>query len=77
MRYIYATLLGLLVVTMLIFSLQNMRNVTISFLTIGATLPLALLVILVYIMGMATGGFVQSLLRSWMHGARTETALTR
>ena len=69
MRYIYATLIGLLIVLVLLFSLQNLGNVTISFLTMGATLPLAVLVILVYLSGMATGGFVLALLRSWIHGA--------
>ena len=69
MRYIYATLIGLLIVIVLLFSLQNMSNVTISFLKMGATLPLALLVILVYISGVVTGGFVHVLLRSWIHGA--------
>jgi uncharacterized integral membrane protein len=70
MRYIYATLTGLFTVVVVLFSLQNLGNVTISFLTMGATLPLALLVIGVYICGMVTGGFVLALLRSWIHGAR-------
>lgn len=69
MRYIYATLIGLLIAMVLLFSLQNLRSVTISFLTMRATLPLALLVILVYLSGMVTGGFVLALLRSWFHGA--------
>jgi len=70
MRYIYAILLGVLVVGILLFSLQNLGNVTVSFLSMSATLPLALLVTLVYIVGMVTGGFVQTVLRSWVHGAR-------
>ena len=70
MRYIYATLIGVLVLIILVFSLQNVGNVTIALLTMSATLPLALLVILVYVTGMFTGGFVLTLLRSWMHGAK-------
>ena len=69
MRYIYVTLIGLFIVIVLFFSLQNLSNITISFLTMSATLPVALLVILVYISGMVTGGFVLALLRSWIHGA--------
>jgi lipopolysaccharide assembly protein A len=69
-RYVYTTLIVLLIVMILIFSLQNMSNVTISFLEMVATLPLALLTILIYVSGMVTGGFVFALIRSWIHGAR-------
>jgi hypothetical protein len=33
------------------------------------TLPLSLLVFLIYVLGMLTGGFMLSLLRSWARGA--------
>jgi lipopolysaccharide assembly protein A len=69
MRYVYATLIGVLIVIVVLFSLQNVSTVTISFLTMSATLPLALLVMLVYLSGVFTGGFVLALLRSWIHGA--------
>ena len=69
MRYVYAILIGVLGVALVVFSLQNLRNVTIEFLTMSATLPLALLVVLAYLSGIFTGGFVLSLLRSWIHGA--------
>jgi lipopolysaccharide assembly protein A len=69
MRYVYATLIGVLIVIVVLFSLQNVSAVTISFLTMSATLPLALLVMLVYLSGVFTGGFVLALLRSWIHGA--------
>ena len=69
MRYVYTTLIGLLAVIILIFCLQNLRNVTISFLNMGATLPLAVLVMLVYVAGMATGGFALTLLRKGIAGA--------
>lgn len=69
MRYIYATLIGVLVAAVILFSLQNGTSVTISFLTMSATLPLALLVVLAYMSGIFTGGFVLSLLRHWIHGA--------
>ena len=43
-----------------------LRNVTIEFLTWGATLPLALVVVLAYGAGMVTGGSLLALLRKWM-----------
>ncbi len=70
MRYVYATLIAVLIVVVVTFSLQNVSNVTIAFLTMSATLPLALLVLLVYVSGVFTGGFVLALLRSWVHGAK-------
>ena len=70
MRYVYATLIAVLIVVVVTFSLQNVSNVTIAFLTMSATLPLALLVLLVYLSGVFTGGFVLALLRSWVHGAK-------
>jgi lipopolysaccharide assembly protein A len=70
MRHVYATLIAVLAVMVLVFSLQNLENVTISFMSMSATLPLALLAILVYVAGMATGGFVLAVLRSWIDRAR-------
>jgi lipopolysaccharide assembly protein A len=70
MRYVYATLIAVLIVIVVMFSLQNVSSVTIAFLTMSATLPLALLVVLVYLAGVFTGGFVLALLRSWIHGAQ-------
>ena len=69
MRYIHATLIGVFVAGVIIFALQNGRSVTIAFLTISATLPLALLVVLAYVTGIFTGGFVLTLVRKWIQGA--------
>lgn len=46
-----------------IFTVQNIQTVTVGFLTSSVTLPLALLVIGVYLLGMLTGGSLLSLLR--------------
>jgi uncharacterized integral membrane protein len=69
MRYVYAILIGVLGVAVVLFSLQNLRNVTIEFLTMSATLPLALVVALAYAAGMVTGGSLLALLRKWMRTA--------
>jgi uncharacterized integral membrane protein len=76
MRYVYATLIILLVVTVLLFSVQNLSNVTIVFLTMSATLPVAMLVILAYLTGMVTGGFMLALLRSLIHRASRQSQLS-
>ena len=74
MRYIYLALIAVLVTVTLVFSIQNMANVTISFLNTSARLPLAVLVVLVYAAGMVTGGSALAVLRRWIHGAGRKAA---
>jgi putative membrane protein len=69
MRYLYLTVIVVLVGLVMIFAVQNGAGVTISFLAMSATLPLALLVLLAYSLGVVTGGSVLVLLRSLVHGA--------
>jgi uncharacterized integral membrane protein len=69
MRYVYIALIILLTAFVLLFSFQNLTSVTISLLGMSATLPLSLLVILVYVLGMVTGGALFSLIRRWVRGA--------
>ena len=69
MRHVYIGLIVLLTALVLIFKFQNLDSVTISLLGISATLPLSTLVILVYLLGMVTGGALFGLVRSWIHGA--------
>jgi hypothetical protein len=44
-------------------------SVTVSLLSMSATLPLSTLVILVYVLGMVTGSALFGLVRSWIHEA--------
>lgn len=74
MRYVYITLIVLLSAVVLAFMAQNLESVTVSFFAIRITLPLALLVVLVYFLGMVTGGALLSLVRSWVAGARSPRA---
>ena len=69
MRYVYIALIVLLTAGVLIFKFQNLTSVTISLLGISATLPLSMLVILVYVLGMVTGSALFGLVRSWIHRA--------
>lgn len=73
MRYVYMTLIIVLTAIIVIFMLQNLRLTTVSFFAVSLTMPLALLIFLVYVLGMFTGGFTVSLLRTWFHGAAKKT----
>ena len=42
---------------------------TVSFLSMNVTLPVSLMVIGVYVLGMITGGALVSLVRGWIRGA--------
>lgn len=63
MKVLATILNALFLALVLLFAVQNLGGVTITLLTFSAKLPLALLVILVYVLGMATGGYLFSFLR--------------
>ena len=69
MRYVYTTLIVLLTAIVLLFKFQNLTSVTISLLGMSVTLPVSVLVIFVYVLGMVTGGALFGLVRSWIRGA--------
>jgi uncharacterized membrane protein YciS (DUF1049 family) len=59
-----------LTASVLLFKLQNLQMVTVSFLSASFTLRASALLILVYALGMLTGGFLLALVRTWVRGAR-------
>ncbi|MFY9624782.1 MAG: LapA family protein [Rhodoplanes sp.] len=63
MRWIHLTIIILFALATLIFAVQNLQTVTIAFLGFSVSLPLALQAIVIYLLGMATGGSLWSLLR--------------
>ena len=69
MRYVYIALIVLVTAAVLLFKFQNLTSATVSLLGMSVTLPVSGLVLLVYALGMVTGGAVLSLLRSWVRGA--------
>lgn len=77
MRYVYLALVLLIALVVLTFKVQNIEAVTVSFLSSSLTMPLSLLVFLVYFLGMLTGGFVVSLVRSWIRAATARSAEQR
>jgi len=74
MRYVYLSLIILITLVVVAFSVQNLGTVTVGFLSSSLTLPLSILVFLVYVLGMLTGGSLVSLIRSLIKGATVEPA---
>lgn len=70
MRIFYLVLLILLVGVTAIFAVQNLQTITVSFLSWSVTLPIALVVIGVYALGMASGGGVLAFLHWTMRRAK-------
>ena len=69
MRYVYMGLIVLVTAVVLLFKVQNLTNVTVSLFSMSMTLPVSLLILGIYLLGMFTGGALWSLLRIWLHGA--------
>jgi lipopolysaccharide assembly protein A len=68
MRWFHLTIICLLALVTLVFALGNMEVVSVDFLWFGVRLPLAFLVVAVYVIGMATGGSVWALIRRSVKG---------
>ena len=69
MRYVYMALIAILAAIIILFKVQNLESVTVSLFAASVTLPVSVLVLLIYLLGMLTGGFLLALVRSWVHGA--------
>ena len=70
MRWFYLAIVLVFVVALIIFVFQNNASVDVSFLALGATLPLAVLVFVVYVLGALSGGSLYALLRRSVAGSR-------
>jgi len=70
MRWVYLAIVVLVAVATLIFALQNLQIVSVSFLASSLSAPLALLIFVVYLLGAATGGSLYALLRRSVQGSR-------
>ena len=74
MRWIHLTVIALFIAATIVFAAQNFQIVTVSFLGISARSPLAFLVGIIYLLGMATGGSLWALLRRSLEGSRRRPA---
>jgi uncharacterized integral membrane protein len=70
MRWFHTAVIVALGAAVLIFVAQNFQSVTVAFLGLRLSLPLALLAVIIYALGMITGGSAWALVRwAWL-GAR-------
>lgn len=69
MRWFHLSVITLFALAIIVFVVQNVATVTMSFLGFSARAPLALLVVLVYVLGMATGSSLWAILRRSLHGS--------
>jgi uncharacterized integral membrane protein len=70
MRWVYLVVIAALVFATLIFALQNFQSVTVSFMQLKLSAPLAVLVLVIYLLGMATGGSLWALVRWAWRGSK-------
>ena len=71
MRVVYFVILMLLLVAIGLFALQNHEIITLRFLEWDISCPFSILMVVVYLLGMATGWTVLSIMR---HSLRRATA---
>lgn len=70
MRWVHVAIIVLFAGAILVFAVQNFQSVTMSFLGFSLRLPMALMAVIIYLLGMATGGSLWSLLRRSFANAR-------
>jgi putative membrane protein len=63
MRWIYLAIVIVFVAAIIIFAVQNLAAVTMSFLGFSVRAPLAVMAAVVYVIGAITGGSLFALLR--------------
>ncbi|MFO1163540.1 MAG: hypothetical protein U1E60_32220 [Reyranellaceae bacterium] len=68
MRYVHIAVIVLLTILVLAFKLQNLQLVTVEFFAFSVTMPVTLLIVLVYLLGMFTGGSLWSLIKRSYRG---------
>ncbi len=70
MRWIHLTIIILFAAAALLFALQNLAVVTVSFLRFSVQAPLAILTAIIYLLGAVTGGSLLAFLRRSVKASR-------
>ena len=70
MRWVYLTVIVLFAAATIIFVVQNVEVVTMSFLRLSVRAPIAVLAAVAYVLGTLTGGSLYALLRKSVQGTR-------
>ena len=76
MRWIHLTVIGVFVAATILFGIQNLQPVTMSFLRFDVRAPLAILTVVFYLLGAATGGSLFALLRRSIRRSRARRPAT-
>ncbi len=70
MRWFHLSIIVIFALAIIIFALQNLEPVTIAFLGFSLRAPLAIIVVVIYLLGMATGSTLLHVLRKSVSAAR-------
>jgi uncharacterized integral membrane protein len=70
MKYLYIGMIVVFTALVVLFKFQNLEAATVSLFSASITLPLSILVLAIYLLGMLTGGCLVALIKSWVRGAR-------
>jgi putative membrane protein len=70
MRWVHMSVVAILAAAIVILAFQNLQSVTVAFLGFRLSSPLAILVAVVYVLGMATGGSLWSFFRWALDGSK-------
>jgi|GraSoiStandDraft_42_1057292.scaffolds.fasta_scaffold385692_1 putative membrane protein len=70
MRWFHLAVIVLFVAAIVVFAIQNLHVVDVSFLRISFHTRLAFLIAIIYLLGAATGGSLLALVRRSFEGAR-------
>ena len=70
MRWVYLTVVALFAAATIIFVVQNVEVVTMSFLGLSVRAPIAVLAAVAYVLGTLTVGSLYALLRKSVQGTR-------
>lgn len=76
MRWLYLIVIVVFVAAIVLFAIQNLGLVTMSFLGFSVRAPLAVLAVTVYILGAITGGSLFALLRRSVQATRSIRSAT-
>ncbi|CUU20405.1 hypothetical protein CDS [Bradyrhizobium sp.] len=72
MRWFHLAVIVSFAAATIVFAVQNLDTVTISFFKMNLSLPLALQTLVVYLVGAATGGSLFALLRRSYAGSKRD-----
>jgi lipopolysaccharide assembly protein A len=76
MRWVHLIVIVVFAIATIIFAIQNFEIVTVSFLSSGFRVPLAFLVVLIYVLGMITGSSLFGLLYRSIQASRRHLSQT-